>query len=128
MHDNNLDSDDFDDDFGQWLISASSEKVAVRKKLFTTIEEESYRPKPLPIKKRNFDVYGNEIEDDGYRNPGGGAGRPPSSNPACRSISIRVTISQHEKFLSLGGCKWIKQIIDNALEQKSLCSHALDEK
>ena len=117
MHDDNLDSDDFDDDFGQWLISAGSEKAAVRQKLFTTIEEESYRPKPLPIKKPKFDLDGNEIEDCGYRNPGGGAGRPPSSNPACRSISIRVTISQHQKFLSLGGCQWVKKFIDDAPDQ-----------
>ena len=115
MHDDNLDSDDFDDDFGQWLISASPEKAAVRKKLFTTIEEESYRPKPLKIKKPKFDEYGNEIEHDGYHNPGGGAGRPLSTNPASKSISIRVTPSQHEKFLSLGGCRWIKKIIDDAL-------------
>lgn len=116
MHDDNLDSDDFDDDFGQWLISASPEKTAVRKKLFTTIEEESYRPKPLKIRKPKFDEYGNEIEDDGYRNPGGGGGRTPSLNPASKSISMRVTPSQHKKFLSLGGCRWIKKIIDDALE------------
>lgn len=114
MHYDNLDSDDYGDDFGQWLISASSEKVAVRHKLFTTIEDESYRPKPLPIKKPKLDLDGNEIEDDGYRNPGGGAGRPLSGNPASKSISIRVTPSQHQKFLSLGGCKWIKKIIDDA--------------
>ena len=128
MHDDNLDSDDFDNDFSQWLISASPEKVVVRAKLFTTIEEESYRPKPLPIRKPKFDVDGNEIEDDGYRNPGGGAGRPLSANPATKSISVRVTPSQHVKFLSLGGCQWIKKIIENAPEHKSSCDHALYEK
>lgn len=114
MHDDNLDSDDFDDDFGQWLISASPEKVVVRAKLFTTIEEESYRPKPLPIRKPKFDEYGNEIEDDGYRNPGGCSGRPLSANPASKSISVRVTPSQHEKFKLLGGCRWVKKSIDDA--------------
>ena len=117
MHDDNLASDDYDDDFAQWLISASSEKVAVRQKLFTTIEEESYRPKPLPIKKPKYDAHGDEIEDYGYRNPGGGAGRPLLSNPASKSISIRVTPSQHQKFLALGGCAWIKKIIDDAPDQ-----------
>ena len=128
MHDDNLDSNDFDDDFGQWLVSASPEKAAVRRKLFTTIEEESYRPKPLKIRKPKFDEYGNEIEDDGYRNPGGGEGRPPSLNPASKSISIRVTPDQHEKFKLLGGSKWIKQIIDGTPEHKSSCVHALHEK
>ena len=118
MHDDNLDSDDFDDDFDQWLVSASPEKAALRKKLFTTIEEESHRPKPLPIRKPKFDVDGDEIEDDGYRNLGGGAGRPLSANPATKSISIRVTPDQHKKFFSLGASKWVKKIIDEAPEHE----------
>jgi hypothetical protein len=117
MLDQNLDSEDFDDDFTQWLVSVRPDKPVAQRKLFTTIEEESYRPKPLPIRKPKFDEYGNEIEDDGYRNPGGGYGRPPSSNPASKSISIRVTPSQHKKFVSLGGSKWIREIIDDAAEQ-----------
>ena len=108
------DEDEFDDDFNAWLVGACPEKPASPKKLFTTIEEESYRPKPLSVRKPRFDEYGNEIEDDGYRNPGGGSGRPPSSNPASKSISIRVTPNQHKKFLSMGSSKWIKKLIDEA--------------
>jgi len=112
MQDDNLDSDDFDADFNQWLVGGSPEKGLSSKKLFTTIEYESYGPKPLKLRKPKFDAYVNVIEDDGYRNPGGGDGRPVSFDPASKSISIRMTISQHAKFLSLGGCKWIKKIID----------------
>lgn len=119
MLDHNPDDDEYDYDFNQWLVGANSEKPVPPRKLFTTIEEESYRPQPLRIRKPKLDKYGNEIEDDGYRNPGGGSGRPHSTNPASKSISIRVTPCQHEKFLSFGGCKWIKEIIDEAPEQKS---------
>ena len=115
MRDYDPDQDELDDDFNQWIIGASPKaSAAVPKKLFTTHEEESYRPKPLPFKKTKLDEHGNEIEDDGYRNPGGGSGRPLSTNPASKSISIRATPAQHEKFLALGGCKWIKKVIDEA--------------
>lgn len=112
MRDHDSDEDEFGDDFNQWLVGACPEKPASPKKLFTTKEEESYRPKPLKIRKPKFDEYGDEIEDDGYRDPGGGAGRPPSSNPASKSISIRVTPRQHDKFFSLGSSKWLRKIID----------------
>lgn len=126
MHDDNTNSSDFDDDFHQWFINVSPNKAVLPRKLFSTIEEESFGPKPLPIKKPKFDENGNEIEDDGYRNPGGGNGRPPLNNPASKSISIRVTPSQHEKFLSLGGCKWIKKIIDDALKLQILTTTPLN--
>jgi len=116
MNDDNLYSENYDDvSFYQWLGGACPEKLSLSQKLFTTIGEESYGPKPLPIGKPKFDKYGNEIEDDGYKNPGGGDGRPLSTDPASKSISIRMTISQHAKFLSFGGCKWIKKIIDEAI-------------
>ena len=116
MHDYDPDRDESNSDFNQWLIGdCSAALTALPKKLFTTTEEESYRPKPSPIKKLKLDEYGNEIEDDGYRNPGGGLGRPPSTNPASKSISIRATPSQHKQFLALGGCKWLRKIIDEAL-------------
>ena len=114
MHDHYLDSEDIDDAFHLWLVGSDSIKAVSTKKLFTTMDDESYQPKPLPIKKPKVDEYGNEIDDDGYRNPGGGSGRPRSTHPATKSISIRVTSSQHEKFLLLGGCKWIKKLIDEA--------------
>lgn len=119
MRDQSIESNEFDDDFNEWLVASTPAKAVLSRRLFSTIEEESYRPKPLPLRKPKHDEYGNEIEDEGYRNPGGGAGRPPSTNPANKSISIRVTICQHETFLSLGGCKWIKKIIDAALDQQT---------
>ena len=114
MHNISLSSDDYGDDFMQWLASQAIQKSDSSKKLFTTHEEESYRPKPSPIKKLKLYENGREIEDDGYRNPGGGLGRPHSINSASKSISIRATPSQHKKFLTLGGCKWIKKVIDEA--------------
>ena len=120
MRSYDLGEDEFDDDFNAWLVGAGPEKPTSNKKLFTTIEEESYRPKPLPIRKPKFDEYGNEIEDDGYRDPGGGAGRPPSANPASKSISIRVTPYQHQKFIALGGSKWFKETLDVTLLPQSI--------
>lgn len=120
MRDYDSDQDEFDDDFNAWLVGASPDKTVLPRKLFTTIEEESYRPKPLPIRKPKFDEYGNEIEDDGYRDPGGGNGRPPSSNPASKSISIRVTPDQHKKFLLLGSSKWFKETLDFTLLPQSI--------
>ena len=117
MRDYGLDRDEFDSEFNQWLNGTCLEKLtSLPEKLFTTHEEESHQPQPLTIKKLKLDEYGNEIEDDGYRNPGGGLGRPRSTNPASKSISIRATPDQHRKFLALGGCKWIKKIIDDALQ------------
>ena len=117
MHDISLSSDDYGDDFMQWLANQIIQQPDSSKKLFTTTEEESYRPNTSQIKKLKLDEYGNEIEDDGYRNPGGGLGRPRSTNPASKSISIRATPSQHRQFIALGGCKWIKNIIDEALRE-----------
>ena len=112
MYDESHDDDNLDRDLYIWLAGGQIASPALPKRLFTTHEEESYRPKALPLKKPKLDPYGNEIEDDGYRNPGGGSGRPLSTDRASKSISIRVTPSQHKKFIALGGCKWIKQIID----------------
>lgn len=122
MRDYESDEDEFDHNFNEWLVGAGPEKPAPPKKLFTTIEEESYRPKPLPVRKPKFDEYGNKIEDDGYRDPGGGNGRPRSLNPSSKTISIRITPSQYQKYMILGGCRWIKKIIDEAPEKKSPCN------
>ena len=116
MRENDIDEEEFDNDFNVWLVGACPEKPASPKKLFTTIEEESYRPKSLKIRKPKFDEYGDEIEDDGFRDLGGGAGRPLSTNPASKSISIRVTPDQHKKFFLLGASRWFKKIIDEAPE------------
>ena len=120
MRDHDSDEDEFGDDFNQWLIGATYEKPASSRKLFTTTEEESYRPKPLKIRNPKFDEYGDEIEDDGFRDLGGGEGRPSSSNPASKSISIRVTPVQHEKFIALGGSKWFKETLDVTLLPQSI--------
>lgn len=117
MRDYGLDEDESDDDFNRWISEGYFEKLdALPRKLFSTIDDESSRPKPLSIKKPKYDEYGNEIEDDGYRNPGGGSGRPLSTNRSSKSISIRATPEQHRKFLALGGCKWIKKVIDEAAQ------------
>ena len=116
MHEISQNCDDYGDDFMHWLASQVVPKPAPSQKLFTTHEEESHQPKPLPVKKLKLDEYGIEIDDDGYRNPGGGLGRPPSTNPASKSISIRATPDQHRKFLALGGCERIKKIIDDTLQ------------
>ena len=116
MHEISQNCDDYGDDFMNWLASQVTQKPVLAKKLFTTHEEESHQPKSLPVKKLKLDEYGREIEDDGYRNPGGGSGRPHSTNRASKSISVRTTPDQHRKFLALGGCKWIKKIIDDAMQ------------
>ena len=103
MRDQRIDSNDFDEDFKERLVASTLEKAVLPRRLFSTMEKESYRPKPLPIRRKKLDVYGNEIEDDVYRNPGGGAGRPSSTHPADKSISIRVTIFQHKKIIVTWG-------------------------
>ena len=112
MPNENNDWDESEKDLYVWLIGKEPEMPTKPKKLFSTREEESHQPKPLPIRKLKFDALGNELEDDGYRNPGGGSGRPLSTNRASKFLSIRATPDQHKQFLALGGCKWIKTIID----------------
>lgn len=41
-----------------------------------------------------------------------GAGRPPSSDPAVKLATIKMTHGQHAKFLELGGSRWVKRLID----------------
>lgn len=49
----------------------------------------------------------------GGRQPG--AGRPPSADPATKLATMKLTPSQHAKFLELGGSRWAKRLIDAAL-------------
>lgn len=43
-----------------------------------------------------------------------GAGRPPAADPATKMATIKMTPSQHAKFLELGGSRWVKRLIDAA--------------
>lgn len=49
----------------------------------------------------------------GGRQPG--AGRPPAADPATKLATIKMTPTQHAKFLELGGSRWVKRLIDTAL-------------
>lgn len=41
-----------------------------------------------------------------------GAGRPPAADPATKMSTMKLTPSQHAKFLELGGSRWVKRLID----------------
>jgi len=43
-----------------------------------------------------------------------GAGRPPATDPAIKMATMKLTPSQHAKFLELGGSRWVKRLIDAA--------------
>jgi len=49
----------------------------------------------------------------GGRQPG--AGRPPASDPATKLATVKMTPTQHAKFMELGGSRWVKRLIDTAL-------------
>lgn len=44
-----------------------------------------------------------------------GAGRKPATDPATKLATMKLTPSQHAKFLELGGSRWVKRLIDTAL-------------
>jgi hypothetical protein len=45
-----------------------------------------------------------------------GAGRKPiPPEDRAKNISLRLTEGQHKKFVALGGIKWLRQQIDNAV-------------
>lgn len=43
------------------------------------------------------------------------AGRPPAPDKATLLITIKATLEQRAKFLELGGSRWIKRLINEAL-------------
>ena len=45
------------------------------------------------------------------------AHRPTSDNPATLLITIKATPEQKAKFLELGGSRWVKRLINEAIEQ-----------
>ena len=114
-----FDEDDEQSDFNNWLNSSPTTHnkpvIAPTPKLFTTKEYEDSVPKTtIKVKKPKLDEYGDELEDDGYRNPGGGDGRPYSLDPTTCMATIRLTPTDHKKFLALGGSKWMKQQLKDA--------------
>ena len=44
-----------------------------------------------------------------------GAGRPSSTDPATKLVTVKMTPKQHAKFLELGGSRWVKRLIDALL-------------
>ena len=42
---------------------------------------------------------------------GRGQGRKPSTNPTS-PISIRLTAAQHARYMTLGGARWLKALLD----------------
>ena len=43
-----------------------------------------------------------------------GAGRPPAADKAVKLVTVKMTPSQHQKFLELGGSRWLKRMIETA--------------
>lgn len=43
-----------------------------------------------------------------------GAGRPKVLDPPTKQIKVLVTEKQHQRFLDLGGSRWIKRLIDES--------------
>lgn len=41
-----------------------------------------------------------------------GAGRKPSADPATKMATMKLTPTQHAKYLELGGSRWVKRLID----------------
>ena len=44
-----------------------------------------------------------------------GAGRPPASDPATKLATIKMTPSQHAKFIELGGSRWVKRLLNEEI-------------
>jgi hypothetical protein len=47
-----------------------------------------------------------------------GAGRPPTDNPARHIVKARLTDEQYAKWLELGGSRWLKRVLGEALNTK----------
>lgn len=45
-----------------------------------------------------------------------GAGRPVSADPARHIVKARLTNEQYAKWLELGGSRWAKRILDEAIQ------------
>lgn len=52
-----------------------------------------------------------------------GAGRPPSTDPANKLVTVKMTERQHQKFLAIGGSRWLKRMLESAPKNaKDHCS------
>ena len=47
-----------------------------------------------------------------------GAGRKPSADPATKMATMKLTPTQHAKYLELGGSRWVKRLISEAMQNK----------
>ena len=45
----------------------------------------------------------------------GKAGRPKSTNPANKPILVRLTQEQHRQYLEIGGARWLKRLLNDAM-------------
>lgn len=42
-----------------------------------------------------------------------GAGRPVSTNPADKMISVKLTQEQYRKWVEVGASRWLKRMLDD---------------
>lgn len=57
-----------------------------------------------------------------------GAGRKPAADPATKLAVIKMTPTQHAKFLELGGSRWVKRLIDAELGKPAAVEKTAGEK
>jgi hypothetical protein len=51
-----------------------------------------------------------------------GAGRPKVLNPPTKQIKVLVTEEQHQKFLDIGGSRWLKKVLNDLSQPPSSAS------
>lgn len=44
-----------------------------------------------------------------------GAGRKPSTDPAIKMISVKLTQAQYAKWVEIGASRWLKRMIEKEL-------------
>ena len=49
-----------------------------------------------------------------------GAGRPPSADPATKLVTVKMTPTQHAKFMELGGSRWLKRMLENPAKNPAI--------
>lgn len=55
-----------------------------------------------------------------------GAGRPPAADKAVKLVTVKMTPSQHQKFLELGGSRWVKRMMETASANALAKSEGID--
>ena len=43
-----------------------------------------------------------------------GAGRPPSTDPANKLVTVKLTQSQYKKWVEIGASRWLKRMLESA--------------